>query len=190
MLVVVALLGLVGCGDDDAGPIDSATTALPAEGGASDGSGDGRDAADDPVVPAPTVVGIEADPCDLLGADEVASAVGVAVVATSSDRPTECGFDLGAEAGVQVVLVVDDGAGGLIAPSWLFDEYLALVADGEAEMVDGVGERAVYATPYRAIAVDVGGGRYLAVLVNGGYAELAEPRDALVELGRLAASRA
>ena len=39
------------------------------------------------------------------------------------------------------------------------------------------------------MAVDAGSGGFIALGVNGGYAEPAAPRDALVELATLAVSR-
>jgi hypothetical protein len=63
-----------------------------------------------------------------------------------------------------------------------------MVADGEAEFIDEVGEQAL-CCPFRAIAVDAGGGRFIAVSVGGGYTELAEPRDVLVSLARAALGR-
>ena len=191
VVVLVALLGACG-GDDGAPPTDAVTTAVP---GAEDGGVDDDAAVDDAGVDeatddsTPVVVPVDVDPCTLLTPDEVEAVTGLAVVAVTEETAIGCVFDLGPEAGVDVVVVVDDGEGRFIAPSFLFTEYLALVPAGEAEVISGVGERAVYSASFRGLAVDAGGGRYLAVAANGGYAELSEPRDEFIELARLAVAR-
>ena len=135
------------------------------------------------------VVPVEAPPCSLLTADEVAAAAGLAVIESGEESPTSCVYDFGAEAGVAIFVNVDDGGGGFIAPSTVFDNYMAMVADGSAEIIPDLGAGAVYAQGFRGLAVDAGGGRFIALGVNGGYGELTEPQDALVELANLAVGR-
>lgn len=191
VFVAAALLVLGGCGDDDASPPDTApATSAPSGDATDDGVDDATDdGVDDAADPAPVVVPIDVDPCTLVTADEVAAAIGVDVADGAFEPPIACSFDVGPGAGVQLLVVVDDGEGRFIAPSRLFVEYLALVPDGEAEMIDGLGERAVYSSAFRGLAVDAGGGRFVAVVVNGGYAELAAPRDEFVAVARLVLPR-
>jgi hypothetical protein len=164
------LLAMTGCGDGGAAEESSvtadtvvttvsATTTLPESG----------------------VVPIGAAPCDLLTAQEVEAATGLSVLEVLDDPPITCLFDLGAEAGVDIAVIVEDGAGRLGGAANLFREYLLLVDEGEAEVITGVGEQAV-CCPFRTIAVDAGGGRFVAVSVWGGYNELAEPLEVLVSL--------
>jgi hypothetical protein len=96
-----------------------------------------------------------------------------------------CVFDIGADSGVAVFVAIDDGLGRLAGPASL---YAAYVEEG-AEAISGLGESAVYSSGFRTIAVDAGGGRFFAVGVNGGYSELAEPRDVLIELAAAALVR-
>ncbi len=137
------------------------------------------------------VVPVEAPPCGLVTADEVVAATGLGVVESGEESSTSCVYDFGADAGVAIFLNVDDGRGGFTAPSTVFENYMAMVAEGSAEVVPDLGAAAVYSQQSRGLAVDTGGGKFIALGVNGGYGELAEPRDALVELATLplAASR-
>lgn len=140
-------------------------------------------AASDEVVP------VSAAPCSLVTADEVSAATGLTVVESGEASPTSCVYDFGEEAGVAIFVNTDDGEGGFVAPSNVFENYMALVDEGSAEIVPDLGAAAVYSQQYRGLAVDAGGGRFIALGVNGGYGELTEPRDALVELATLAVSR-
>ena len=144
-------------------------------GGSSDTGGDSPEAEPDAVATTSAsasasetaeVVAMDIAPCDLLTADEVAAATGLAVEEVRDEPPIDCVYDLGADAGVDVYVTIEDGQGRLAAPANLLEEYLLLVADGEAEVVTGVGEQAV-CCPFRAIAVDAGGGRFIAVSVGG-----------------------
>jgi hypothetical protein len=162
-------------------------------GGSSDTGGDSPEAEPDAVATTSAsetaeVVAMDIAPCDLLTADEVAAATGLAVEEVRDEPPIDCVYDLGADAGVDVYVTIEDGQGRLAAPANLLEEYLLLVADGEAEVVTGVGEQAV-CCPFRAIAVDAGGGRFIAVSVGGLYTELAEPRDVLISLAETALGR-
>ena len=135
------------------------------------------------------VVPVEAAPCSLVTEDEVASATGFTVVETREESTTSCVYDFGADAGVAIFVNIDNGEGGFLAPSTVFESYMAMVDEGTAEVVPGVGAAAVYAPDVRGLAVDAGGGRFIALGVNGGYSELTEPRDVLVELATLAVGR-
>jgi len=135
------------------------------------------------------VVPMSAAPCSLVTADEVSAATGLTVVESGEASPTSCVYEFGDEAGVAVLVNTDDAEGGFLAPSNVFDSYLALVDEGGAEMIPDVGAAAIYAQDLRGMAVDAGSGGFIALGVNGGYAEPAEPRDALVELATLAVSR-
>ncbi len=135
------------------------------------------------------VTPITVDPCTLVTTEEVAAAAGLAVTEVGNESPTTCIFDFGEEAGVSIFLSVDDGQGGFGAPSSLFENYVALVADGSAETISDLGAAAVFAQSYRGLAVDAGDGRFFALGVNGGYGQLAEPRDAFIELAGIAAGR-
>ena len=164
-------------------------------GGGDDTGGDSAEAEPDAGTVAPTsatetaeVVAMDIAPCDLLTADEVAAATGLAVEEVRDEPPIDCVYVLGADAGVDVYVTIEDGQGRLAGPANLLEEYLVLVADGEAEVVTGVGEQAV-CCPFRAIAVDAGGGRFIAVSVAGVYSELAEPRDVLISLAETALGR-
>jgi ABC-type transport system substrate-binding protein len=135
------------------------------------------------------VTPITVDPCTLVTTEEVTAATGLAVTEVKNESPTTCIFDFGQEAGVAIFLSVDDGEGGFTAPSSLFENYTALVADGGAETIADLGAAAVFAQSYRGLAVDAGGGRFFALGVNGGYGQLAEPRDAFIGLAGIAAGR-
>jgi hypothetical protein len=129
------------------------------------------------------IVPIDAAPCDLLTADEVAAATGLAVEEVRDEPPISCDFRLGPDAGVYIEVIIEDGQGRLGGAANLLSEYLLLVEDGEAEVVADVGEQAV-CCPFRTIAVDAGGGRFFAVGVGGGYTELAEPLEVLLSLAK------
>ena len=133
----------------------------------------------------PSVVPVDVPPCDLLTADEVATATGLPAEQGQADGPIGCMFDLGDDAGVSIFVVVDDGQGRMSGPATLFEEYTDL---GEQSIPD-LGEAAVYSQTYRSIAVDAGTGRFIGIGVHGGYAELAEPREILIELADLALGR-
>ena len=137
----------------------------------------------------PAVVPVEASPCSLVTADEVAAATGLTVVESRDEPPISCVFDFGEDVGVAIFVSVDDGEGRSAAPAALFDGYMAKVAEGSAEPVPDLGIAAVYSQGFRGLAVDAGGGRFIGFGVNGGYGELAEPRDVLVELAAAALGR-
>jgi len=141
--------------------------------------------------PATTNVGVavEVSPCDLLTPDEVSLATGLNVEEVSEDSPITCVFDLGVEAGVDVFVAVDDGQGRPSGPAAVFEGYTALIEDGEAEAVAGLGEGAVYAPGFRGLAVDAGGGRFIGLGINGGYQQLQDPRDVLISLAAAALER-
>lgn len=126
----------------------------------------------------PTIIPVAVDPCDLVAAAEVKAATGLAVLEVRDEPPINCVFELDADPGIRMVVTIEDGAGRFAGPANLFAEYTLLIEEGEAEAIAGVGEGAV-CCPFRAIAVDAGAGRYIAVSVGGGYHELAEPLDAL-----------
>jgi len=140
-------------------------------------------------VPTAEVVAVEVPPCDLLTADEVASATGLEVEGVIEDGAITCVFDLGTEAGVDVFVGVDDGQGRLGGPAALFEAYTTMIVDGEAEAIAGLGERAVYTPVFRGLAIDAGGGRYISLGVNGGYQQLQEPRDVLTTPATAALAR-
>jgi len=135
------------------------------------------------------VIPITVDPCTLLTTEEIATATGLTVTEVRNESPTTCIFDFGQEAGVAIFLSVDTGEGGFTAPSSLFENYMALVPDESAEAISDVGVAAVFAQSFRGLAVDAGGGRFFALGVNGGYGELAEPRDVFIDLAGIAAGR-
>jgi hypothetical protein len=135
------------------------------------------------------VVAVEADPCELVTADEVASATGLGVEEVREEGPIGCLFDLGAEAGVAVFVTVEDGQGRASGPAAVFGSYEELEAQGDAEAIAGLGERALYAPRFRGLAVDVGGGGFIAVGINGGLGALQEPREALIALAEAALGR-
>jgi hypothetical protein len=140
-------------------------------------------------MPEDGIVPVAAAPCDLLTADEVAAATGLAVAEVRDEPPIDCVFDLGADAGVDVFVGIEDGQGRFSGAANIFKEYMLIVADGDAETVADVGERAVYAPGYRALAVDAGGGRFITVGVSGGYGQLAEPRAVLISLAESVVDR-
>lgn len=125
-------------------------------------------------------------PCDLLTTAEVEEATGLAVLEVREEPPISCVYDMGPDAGVAIFVSIDDGQGRATAPASVLESYTALIETGEAEAVTDLGTEAVYAPSYRGMAIDVGEGVFIAVGVNGGYTELAEPRDALIDLARAA----
>ena len=132
------------------------------------------------------VVPMDVSPCALVTVEEVAAAAGLQVVESGADGPISCVFDFGEQTGVAIFLNIDDGEGRFGAPASVFESYMA--TEG-AESIPGLGEAAVYVQGFRGLAVDAGDGRYIGLGVNGGYGELAEPRDVLVELAAAALGR-
>jgi len=162
--LLLVLVVLAGCGGGESA-VETTTTAATTS----------STVTGDPVVP------IEVSPCDLLTAEEVEAATGLAVEEVRDEPPISCAFDLGTEAGVRIEVIIEDGEGRFGGAANLLREYLLLVDAGEAQLITDVGDRAV-CCPFRAIAVDAGGGRYFAVAVGGGYGQLAEPLAVLVRL--------
>jgi hypothetical protein len=175
--VVLTVVMVAACGDSTpaGSSLDTAATSAPE--------------APTTTAAASGVVAVGVAPCDLLTADEVAAATGLEVESLVEDGAITCVFDLGAEAGVDVFITADDGQGRMGGPAAVFENYMALVPEGEAETVAGLGERAVYAAGFRGLAVDAGGGRYIGLGVNGGFQQLAEPRDVLITLAMAALAR-
>lgn len=136
-----------------------------------------------------SVVAIEVPPCDLVTSDEVAAATGLDVGVASAQPPISCVFPIGADSGVDIYLNADDGEGRGIAPAAVFEAYKEMVAGGSGEAVSGVGQAAFYSQGFRTLVVDAGGGRFIAVGVNGGYQELDAPRDALISIATVALRR-
>lgn len=176
-MVSVLVLTVAACsaGDDAAGP---PTTA-----------GNGPE-----VTPAATAeitdaVAVRVAPCDLLTAADVEAATGFTVVDVIDDPPLACLFDLGEDAGVDVFVTADDGEGRIVGPAAVFESYAELVAAGDAEAIDGLGETAYFSQEFRGLVVHAGGGRYVGVGVNGGFTELAEPGDVLIALAEVALDR-
>lgn len=134
-------------------------------------------------------VSVGVSPCDLVTAEEVSAAAGLTVVESGVEPPISCVFDFGAEAAVAIFVNVDDGEGRFGAPASVFENYMAMVADGDAELIPDLGAAAVYVQGFRGLAVDAGDGRFIGFGVNGGYGELAEPRDVLIELAAAALKR-
>ena len=126
------------------------------------------------------------EPCDLLTTAEVEEATGLAVLEVREEPPISCVYDMGPDASVAIFVSIDDGQGRATAPASVFESYMALIENGEAEAVADLGTEAVYAPSYRGMAIDAGDAVFIAVGVNGGYTELAEPRDALIDLARSA----
>jgi hypothetical protein len=137
----------------------------------------------------PGIVPVGVAPCDLVTGDEVAAATGLTVAQVKDEPPVSCVFELATEPLVAIFVTVDDGEGRFGAPSTVFDDYTARIAEDGAEAIPDLGDGAVYAPSFRGLAVAAGGGRFIAFGVNGGYTELAEPRDALVTLAHDALGR-
>ena len=172
-IVLCCLVLLASCSGSDEADEGATTTVTPETTASSE-------------APPGEVVAITAAPCTLLTAEEVAAATGLSVTDAIPESSTTCVFDLGAEAGVDIFISVDDGAGRMTSPSAVYADYAARVGDGAAEAIAGVGTAAAYDSGFRAIAVDAGGGQFFVVGVNGGYQELEDPRDALVSLAQAA----
>ena len=135
------------------------------------------------------VVAIETPPCDLVTSDEVAAATGLAAGEAKDQPPLSCVFAIGDDVGVDVYVNADDGQGRGSGPAAVFDAYEDLAADGSAESVAGIGEAAFYSQGFRTLVVDAGGGKFIAVGVNGGYQALDAPRDALIAIATAALGR-
>ncbi len=135
------------------------------------------------------VVPVDASPCSLVTVEEVEAATGLTVVESRNEPPVSCVFDFGEDVGVAIFVSIDDGEGRSAAPAALFEGYMAKVADGSAETVPDLGIAAVYSQTYRGLAVDAGSGMFIGLGVNGGYGELGEPRDILIELATAAMGR-
>ena len=132
---------------------------------------------------------IETAPCDLVTSDEVATATGLAVGEATEQPPLSCVFPTGNDSGVDVYVNADDGQGRGSGPAAVFAAYGDLAANGSAESVAGIGEGAFYSQGFRTLVVDAGGGRFIAVGVNGGYQALDAPRDALIAIATAALGR-
>ncbi|MDX2344252.1 MAG: hypothetical protein QNL12_11230 [Acidimicrobiia bacterium] len=128
-------------------------------------------------------------PCDLVEIDEVSAVAELTVDEARNESPISCVFDFGEDAGVGIFLNVDDGEGRFGAPASLFENYMAMVPEGSAEVIPNLGAAAVYVQGFRGLAVDAGGGQFIGLGVNGGYGELAEPREVLIELAAIALGR-
>lgn len=184
-IVVTLLLAapLVACGTadtadtvDDASSTSAPTTAPTPTGGIPSTSADSTER---------MVVPLDVAPCSLLTADEVGMATGLPAAAGVEDGPISCSFELTGTT-VSVFVSVEDGEGRIAGGASLHEAY----SSGGGEVVDGLGESAVYSSAFRAIAVDAGGGRFYAVGLNGGYPpELDDPKDVLVGLATLALAR-
>ncbi len=180
MLCCVALLGACGSEGGD-GATSTATDPSPSTAAVTtEGDGPGDDG---------VVVAIATNPCDLVTADEVAAATGLGVEAVVDQPPLGCVFDLGETAGVDIWVARDDGEGRLAGPASVYADYASRLDSPNTQVVDGVGEAAIFDRGYRALAVDAGGDRYLLVAVNGGYQELDEPLEALTTIARAAVER-
>lgn len=177
-VLACSLLMLAACGDGAAVPTDSSVDPI---------STSTIDVSSTPSTIAATA--LDLSPCDLLTPDEVFAATGLAVEEMREEPPIACVFDLGAEAGVDVYVTVEDGQGRLGGPAAVFEAYTALVEEGEAEAVTGLGQGAVYAPGFRGLAVDAGGGRFFGLGINGGFQQLQDPRDALISLAATALQR-
>jgi hypothetical protein len=160
-------LSLTACAGDS-----TTTTAAPTEAPTSTTAANAAD----------VVVPIESAPCDLITADDVGTATGLTAAEGREDGPITCVYDVGTDTGVSVFVAIEDGQGRFSGPASL---YAAYVEEGE-ELITGLGASAAYSQALRTIAVDAGDGRFIAVGVNGGYSELAEPRDVLVDLATAA----
>jgi len=164
LTVTLVSLSLAACGGDDA-----TTTASPTEAPATTTT---------TTEAAGGVVAVDAAPCGLLTDDDVSEASGLAAAEGREEGPVTCLYDVGTDSGVAIFVAIEDGQGRFSGAASLYSAYV----DEGGEMVAGVGESAVYASGFRTIAVDAGGGKFIAVGVNGGYSELDEPRDVLIDL--------
>jgi hypothetical protein len=196
--IAVMVTVLTGCGgsDDaatpaaDTSPSDAATEAPATETSTSEMS---SEASATGTTTGPTAGGTVAstgvEPCNLLTADEVADATGFEVVDVTPMPPVTCVYDLGEDVPVDIFVAVEDGAGRMAGAASIFDDYGQRARSGDTERVPGLGSIAYFDGNFRAVAVDAGDGRYFVVGVNGGFGELAEPRDTLIALADLAVDR-
>ncbi|MFC2177446.1 DUF3558 family protein [Actinomycetota bacterium] len=173
--VCCAIALLAACGGDESSPTDTPTADATTTTAAN-----GSDAG---------VIAIETPPCDLVTSDDVATATGLAVGDATEQPPLSCIFPVGDDSGVDVYVNADDGAGRGSGPAAVFAAYEEMVAEGSAEAVTGLGEAAFYSQGFRTLAVNAGGGQFIAVGVNGGFSELDEPRDALIAIATAAIGR-
>lgn len=183
LVVALAVLVAGACGGDESIQTTTSSTTVPA----TTTTATGTDPPATTVTPA--VVAVVADPCDLLTADEVEAITGHPVVEVRPYAPIGCDFDLGPELEVYVQTSVDDGMGRLAGPANLYADYSARHDEGTAEAVAVVGAAASYDPRFRAIAVDLGDGRYVAVGIGGRFTTLGEPREELTALAELMVAR-
>lgn len=193
-LILVAALALAACGSDDALPDADGTGPDPVEPSTLIDPTEEEEDETGLVLAAGRVRAIDADPCELLTADEVERATGIDVVAVEPDGPISCLFDLDAESRVGILLSLDDGEGRMIAGASVFDAYLTELAGDEIEILEvtGLGQAALFSPRFRGLAVDAGDGRFIAIGVHGSSATLVDPdenHDLLVELAGLVVER-
>lgn len=193
-LILVAALALAACGSDDALPDADGTGPDPVEPSTLIDPTEEEEDETGLVLAAGRVRAIDAEPCELLTADEVERATGIDVVAVEPDGPISCLFDLDAEARVGIMLSLDDGEGRMIAGASVFDAYLTELVGDEIEILEvtGLGQAALFSPRFRGLAVDAGDGRFIAIGVHGSSATLVDPdenHDLLVELAGLVVER-
>ena len=171
-------------GDDDS---SRAGTSIESDGPVQ-ATGESTSSATSPPTSAPTTPAatIGTDPCELLTASEVDDATGLTVLEVRNEPPNACVYDFGPDVAVAIFVSIDDGQGRSTTPADVFQNYSLLIETGDAEAITDLGVGAVYAPGFRGIAIDVGDGMFLALGVNGGYSELAEPREALIALAQIA----
>lgn len=193
-LILVAALALAACGSDDALPDADGTGPDPVEPSTLIDPTEEEEDETGLVLAAGRVRAIDAEPCELLTADEVERATGIDVVAVEPDGPISCLFDLDAESRVGILLSLDDGEGRMIGGASVFDAYLTELAGDEIEILEvtGLGQAALFSPRFRGLAVDAGDGRFIAIGVHGSSATLVDPdenHDLLVELAGLVVER-
>lgn len=177
---------VVGCGGaDTASDTTRITASDTAPAGDSAAATSDMEAADITIVEAADEVAAEpdaTDSCELVTTDDVEAATGLTVVSVEGDRafpPEGCVFGFGLSADLWVE--TGDRA------QFLFTNYMDLVDDGSAELIADLGVAAVYAGGFRGLAIDAGEGRFVSLILDGGYPDqLAEPRDLMVALARAA----
>ena len=135
------------------------------------------------------VVAIATPPCDLVSPDEVATATGLVIGDARDEPPLSCIFPIGDDSGVDVYVNADDGEGRGAGPAAVFTAYEEMVAGGSGEAIAELGEAAFYSQAFRTLVVNAGGGKFIAIGVNGGYSELDAPRDALIAIATVALGR-
>ncbi len=172
------LVALAACGSDgdengvssSAGSDDAASSGLAAQ-------DDGGDAATSGLVDDGETAGggDPPDPCDLLTVDDVTTQ---GIAAASGPTPTdgarfpECTFvDAEGRLVLQVQVFAPEDTGGFT---------------GDQVDVAGLGEAAVYSEGNRTLTIDLSDGSQI-VLYSPFDAEPVDPRDTLIELGRVAA---